>query len=305
MSKKLDDLRRKIDSLDDKIHDVLMERAALIVDIAEEKRKENMQFVQPAREAVMIRRLLKRHIGALPPRAVVRIWRELVGAVSLMQTGLKVSVSMEQGEVTLWEMAKDYFGSVVPMQKSSSPLSAIASVREGESSFAVLPWPHESEENPWWTYLFNQRDGEKMKIVCALPYGSREGEITCSSDKGLVVSKIDFIASGEDHSFIAIDVDRSVSRARIVDALKKLDFEPLSLHTMSRPDAGGRSMHMVEIDDYLPEGDKHLKLIADQFEGQNARCVAIGGYPVPPVYKNSGVQKPVLSRKSDKKKTGT
>lgn len=304
MSKNLEELRRKIDTLDDQIHDVLMERAALIVDIAEEKRKANLQYVQPAREAMMIRRLLKRHTGALPQGAIVRIWRELVGAVSLLQTGLKVSVSVEQDGLATWEMAKDYFGSVVPMQKSSSPLVAISSVRDNESSFAVLPWPYDGEDNPWWTYLFSQQEGERMRIVCALPYGSVEDDNTPREDKALVISKIDFSSSGEDHSFIALEVDHRVSRARIVDVLKGLDFEPLSLNTKSRPDTKGHSLHLIEVDDFIAQDDKRLTKIADKFDGHDARCTVLGGYPVPPIYKGLNMKQPA-AKTAEKKKASS
>ena len=286
MSKSLEDLRDKIDALDNKIHDVLMERAALIADVAEEKRKKNLPFVQPAREATMIRRLLSRHEGPLPAKAVVNIWRELVGAVSLMQTGLKVSVSMEKGKVGPWEMAKDYFGSVVPMIKSSSPLVAVSSVRDNESSFAVLPWPHDGEEKPWWTFLFTQQDQEKMRIVCALPYGSVDGEIASNDDRALVVSKVDFMPSGHDHSFIALEVDHSVSRTRIMDVLKKLKIETLGL--MSKT-SKTKSLHLVEVNHYIDCDSPVLTQIVEKLEGLDARCVSLGGYPVPPVYKKQKV----------------
>lgn len=77
-SKELDEIRKKIDELDTRIHDTLKERAELVLKIGEEKRKNNIEIVQPAREAQMIRRLLSKHKGALPEMAVVRIWRELV-----------------------------------------------------------------------------------------------------------------------------------------------------------------------------------------------------------------------------------
>lgn len=306
MSKKLQDIRKKIDALDDKIHDVLMQRAELIEDIAAEKRKAGLQFVHPAREAQMIRRLLARHKGALPQAAIVRIWRELVGAVSLLQAGLKVSVYVEEDNTAIWDHAKAYFGSVVSMQKLSSPLVALASVREGESSFAVLPWPQDNEENAWWTFLFNQENDE-IKIVCALPYGSIEGQTSDPHSKALVISAINFDESGQDHSFIALEIDQSVSRGRLVDALKELDFEPLGMTSITQADAAGHSMHLIEVDDYLDEHDERLKEFTAKFEEFQARCKAIGGYPVPPVYRKSDV--PVIENSMpappDNKKTGT
>ncbi|MCK5284814.1 MAG: chorismate mutase [Alphaproteobacteria bacterium] len=286
MSKTLDNARKKIDTLDNKIHDLLMERAELIVGIAEEKRKNNLQFVHPAREAMMIRRLLARHKGALPTAAIVRIWRELVGAISLMQTGLKVVVALEDGSTDEWDMAKNYFGSVVPMQKSSSSLAALALLREDEASFAVLPWPHDGDENPWWTYLSNH-ENRKIQIVCALPYGVAKGDQLSLEDKALVLSKDSCFSSGEDNSFLILDIDHSASRARIVEAFKELDFNPVAVYTKSGAELGIQSMHMIEVNDYIAEDDERLRKLESKFTDQEAVCRVVGAYPVPPVYQKS------------------
>lgn len=282
MSKKLKDIRKKIDALDHKIHDTLMQRAELIDDIAEEKRRNNLQFVHPAREAQMIRRLLERHKGILPEAAIVRIWRELVGAVSLLQTGLKVTVAAPEGNTLIWDHSKAYFGSVVSMQKISSPLVALSSVREDESSFAVLPWPQDNEQPSWWTYLMDP-DSE-IKIVCAFPYGTVEGSPEDLANKALVISKINFDPSGVDHSFIALEIDRSVSRGRIVDVLKDLSFEPLSITSITNSDAEGHSMHLIEVDDFLSDDDPRLEEFSQKFEEFQIRVKALGGYPVPPEF---------------------
>lgn len=281
MSQKLQEVRKKIDKLDDQIHDLLMERAELVLEIGKEKKKNKIQVVQPDREAVMIRRLMKRHKGPLPEAAVVRIWRELVGAVSLLQTGLSAAVTFQDANTICWDMAKSYFGSVLPMTKSSSPMTAIAAVREGSASFAVVPWPNDNDEEPWWPHLANQGE-DKMRVVCALPYGQVKGHSDGAEDKALIISKISFASSGEDHSFIALDVDHNISRARIVDALKTLKLEPLSIHTKAGPD---NSLHLIEIDDYLAEDDERLADLPGKFEGGHVRCVPLGGYPVPPVFR--------------------
>lgn len=48
-SPKLDEVRRKIDQLDNRVHDSLMERAELVLQIGEEKKRNNIEIVQPAR----------------------------------------------------------------------------------------------------------------------------------------------------------------------------------------------------------------------------------------------------------------
>jgi chorismate mutase/prephenate dehydratase len=293
----LDEIRKKIDALDNQIHDLLMERADLIIGVTEEKKKNNIPVVQPAREAVMIRRLLARHRGPLPEAAIVGIWRELVGAVSLLQTGLKVSVSAAPNDAYCWDMAKNYFGTVLPITRATNSLMALASVRENDSNFAVMPWPQDGEQAPWWPFLVNQKE-DRMRIVCALPYGSKEQQMTAIRDRALVISKTDFAPSGEDHSFIALEIDGAVSRAKIQETFKAADLELAAINTLGAG-AGGRSTHLIEVNDYISEKDTQLERVAEKFTGQNARCTSLGGFPVPPVFKAA------QASPDAEKKTGT
>ncbi len=310
MSKKLEKIREKIDSLDNKIHDLLMERTALVSDVVAEKIKHNLQIVHPAREATMLRRLLARHNSVLPEAAIVRIWRELVGAVSLLQSGLKVTVSDPQGDGAYWDMARNYFGSVIPMQRVSSELVAFSAVREDDSSFAVLPWPEDTETNPWWGFLAHQDTEQPIKIVCALPYGSTEGEPYSSlSMRGLVISKIDFKDSSLDHSFILAELVPSISRGGLFDALQKVGFEPLSIHTKSGTETGAKSLHLIELAGYVEAEDQKLNDLATAFEDTQGYFKAVGGYPVPPEYKahpQNDIESPKINAKEKiARKTGT
>lgn len=303
MSEKLNEIRKTIDSLDNQIHDLLMQRADLVTSVSEEKKKSNIPIVQPAREAMMIRRLLKRHRGPLPEAAIIAIWRELVGAVSLLQTGIKVAVSSAPQDAHCWDMAKNYFGTVLPMVKSSASMMAIASVRENDANFAVLPWPQDGEHAAWWPFLLNQKE-DKMRIVCALPYGVPENQVGAILNRALVVSKTDFSPSGEDHSFLALEIDPSVSRARILDVFKSVDLKLLTLNTRPGAGVGGKNLHFIEVDDYISDTDKQLERVEEKFAEAGAKCVALGGYPIPPVLKAAKKDSSVLTAEPEKK-TGT
>ncbi len=284
MSVTLEDVRKKIDALDDKIHDLLMERADLIVEVSEEKRRHKIPIVQPAREARMIRRLLARHRGPLPEAAIVKIWRELVGAVSLLQTGLKVSVAATDPQGQMWDMAKEYFGSILPMVRASAPMGAISAVREDEVSFAVVPWPQDGEPSPWWLHLMNA--DQNMRIVAAMPYGLPVHQGTGIQHRALVVSKTDYAPSGDDRSFIAAYLPRDVSRTRMIDVFKDFNLKVLGITTLTT-NGSPETLHLVEVDDFIAPDDERLKKFADKFEGSSVRTSVIGGYPVPPVYKHA------------------
>jgi chorismate mutase / prephenate dehydratase len=278
----LDAIRQKIDELDNRIHDTLMERAELVLLVGEEKKKNNIQIVQPAREARMIRRLLARHQGVLPQMAVVRIWRELVGAVSLLQTGLKVVVAQGEGQNEHWDLARDYFGSCLPMTRVSTAISAISCLKDGKTTFAVVPWPQMEDDQPWWTYLASAQP-EPMNIIVALPHG-RDQASPANENRVLVVSKAGFDDSGEDNSFLLIQCNAAVSRAKLVDMAKGAGLKALSLSSKRTGNPSAPGVHLMEVEDYIGRDDKRLKDFITAFDDPGANVVCIGGYPVPPSY---------------------
>lgn len=281
-SPELDAIRQKIDELDNRIHDTLMERAALVLKVGEEKKKNNIQIVQPAREARMIRRLLSRHEGVLPQMAVVRIWRELVGAVSLLQTGLKATIAAPDGMTEYWDLARDYFGSCLPFQKAASPVSAISALKEGKATFAVVPWPMAEEEQPWWAYL-DPAAPEPLSIIVALPHG-KDPDMPNPDYRALVVSKAGFDNSGEDNSFLLIQCDASISRARLVDLAKKSGLTAIGLSSRRNANAALPSVHLMEVGDYIEKNDKRMKDLYAALDEAGASITCVGGYPVPPSY---------------------
>lgn len=281
MSKMLSDIRVKIDKIDDKVHDLLMERASLVSSIAEAKRKSNLQMVQPAREAKMIRRLLARHKGPLPKQAVVRIWRELVGAVALLQTGLTVVVFSEDEGWPQWDMAKDYFGTIVPMKRISGAAGAISAVRNDEASFAVMPWPELDQQAAWWAHLFEQ-PGERMSVICALPYGMPGKGNGGFSRRALVVSKFEFLSSEDDYSFIGLELSSSISRTRIVERLTEIGLAVANLYSSKSARRADANVHLAEVRGFVASDAAVLDTVRQAFEGECSYIGVLGGYPAVP-----------------------
>lgn len=302
-SPNLDDIRQRIDALDTRIHDTLVERAQLVLKIGEEKRKNNIEVVQPAREARMIRRLLAKDNGVLPEMAVVRIWRELVGAVSLLQTGLKVTVAEEEDCPEYWDLAKDYFGSCLPMNRSASPLSAVNAVRDGRATFAVVPYPNEGAEEPteamWWENL-NAGGEDPLSIIVRLPHGDDPNNKN-PDYRALVVAKSGFDDSDEDHSFIFLQCDPTMSRGKIVSLAKEAGLNAVGLSSKSLGEHCEIRNHLLEVEGYHTDDCDHVKNFIAQFEG-DAKINCVGGYPVPPVYSKTILAQSAPMPKAPQKK---
>ena len=84
-------LRAELDRIDDALHDLLIRRADVVARVAATKPNGTLAL-RPGREAAIIRRLLARHTGHLPPQALVRLWRELLAATTAMQGPFVVAV---------------------------------------------------------------------------------------------------------------------------------------------------------------------------------------------------------------------
>jgi len=283
MSKTLNEIREEIDAIDTNVHDLLMRRAEIVISVASAKKKEGLQIVQPAREAAMIRRLLARHNGPLPKTTIIGIWRELVGAVALLQTGLKVCVVGQENDPTAWELAKHYFGGAVPMKRVSSAAEAINSVLEDETSFAVMPWPVQGDETPWWAHLFAQKD---LSIITALPYGAENIEL--ASRKSLILSKIKFMDSGNDISIIGLELKGDIRRDKIQEAMETLGIEVHNIYSATSNIHDQTRIHLLEIVGFIKDSESQLKKISELFEGNYYNSVMIGGYPaMPEIYKDA------------------
>lgn len=276
----LEKIRKKIDSLDDKIHDLLMERADLIMAISEEKKKAGIQIVQPAREARMLRRLIERHRAPLPQETIIRIWRELVSSVSLLQTGLSVAVYAPAEIPEYWDMARDYFGTVLPMQRISTPENALNLVREEKVTFAVLPFPDnnadEASKQEWWSLLFDACDREEgISVIQRLPFGEKQ-HFDFERHPVLVVAKAGFGESGDDHSLIGICFDDEISRSRILDEVKAAGIDVENMY-------GSAKQFIIDTHRYMTEDDETLATLRAALEkiGKSRVCL-LGGYPSQP-----------------------
>src|SRR3954468_2118986 len=89
----LEMLRRRIDEIDDRLQDLLIERTEIVSRVADSKRNSGgVAPHQPAREAEILRRLVAQQRGGTPPASLVRIWRELLAATTRMQGAFTVAV---------------------------------------------------------------------------------------------------------------------------------------------------------------------------------------------------------------------
>jgi len=87
----LDEIRAKIDALDEQILKLLNERAQCAVDIGAIKRSTDAAFYVPEREKAVFEKLRKQNSGPLPEQAVKAIYREVISSIRALEKQISVA----------------------------------------------------------------------------------------------------------------------------------------------------------------------------------------------------------------------
>ena len=272
----LADLRRRLDEIDDKLHDLLIRRAEIVGAVAASKREGKLPAFQPGREAQIIRRLVGRHHGAFPVATLVRMWREMLSATVRLQSAFAVAVFAPIEAQGFWDLARDHYGSHTPMAAYRSIGQVIRAVTEGQASLGVLPMPQEGELDPWWRHLLS-KDEEAPRVVARLPFGAR-GNARGDGVDALAIGRGVQQETGRDRVLLATESSADISRDRIFRTLASLG---LVCTFFASYEHAGSATSLIEIEGFVLITDPRLDSFRTQLGSKLHRLLPFGGYAVP------------------------
>ena len=270
--KSLDALRRDIDALDDRIHDALLRRAELSAAVRLAKGGDG-PALRPGREAAILRRLVGRHRGALPPAVIVRLWREILAASVRLQGPFAVAIDTGAAGRRGAELAREHFGALTPVQAEGSTALVLNALAEGRAKVGLVPLPEDAPEEPWWRG-FGIGPGADLRIVGRLPVAT-----TARGPMALLVARQPFDPSGDDRGYLVLDTGAELSNARMKAVLEASGLAPTGFPA-AVDDRGAGSVQLVELAAWVGDDDPRLAAAAKAL-GPSAQVRAIGGYAVP------------------------
>ncbi|HEY0426029.1 MAG TPA: chorismate mutase [Rhodopila sp.] len=261
-------LRAELDRIDNAVQDLLIQRAEIVEHVA---RSGKPAAFRPGREASIIRRLVGRHHGSLPPVTLVRIWRELLAGTTSMQGGFSLAVCDPGHGAPMTQLAREHFGALTPLRAYASPDQALIDVNQGVASVAVLPYPSEAES--WWVALLHREP--RLHIIGRLPFWKPRPD-GFPSVQAVVVASTPADASGEDRTFLGFECDGDVSRSRLSSELAPTGLKWASVVWVRQQ--GSPVAHiLVEVEGYLSPDDVRLARLGPVLR----RPVVLGSYAVP------------------------
>ncbi|NNG13968.1 MAG: chorismate mutase, partial [Gammaproteobacteria bacterium] len=142
----LQDIRGRIDNLDEQIQELIRQRAECALEVARSKRAsgESADFYRPEREADVLRMVQARNDGPLDDETIAHLFRELMSACLALQLPMKIAFLGPEGTFTQAAALKHFGQGIV-----SQPLAAIdevfRDVEAGNSHYGVVPVENSTE----------------------------------------------------------------------------------------------------------------------------------------------------------------
>ena len=193
-NKKLDVLRNNINLLDDKILDLLRDRAEIVTEIGEQK-KSNTDVVDYKREQKVLDRILQSTKAKYSKDSIVRIWREIFQASTKLQEKDKSIIDVKRS-INLINIYKGGKSSI-------SGKNNIIKLSSNESSYGPSPKVLEKinlQETLSNSHRYPNIDGAKLRDKLASINNLNANQIVlgCGSDETLLFTALAFCQDGDE-----------------------------------------------------------------------------------------------------------
>lgn len=137
---KLEQIRKKIDEVDDRLLELISQRAALAAEVRELKSNASGQgtYYRPEREARILKRIIDSNPGPLSGEEVARLFREIISACLALEEHLNIAYLGPAGTFTQ-EAALKHFGHSITTTDLAGIDLVFREVESGNCHYGVVP----------------------------------------------------------------------------------------------------------------------------------------------------------------------
>jgi chorismate mutase/prephenate dehydratase len=134
----LDELRKRIDSIDNQLVELLNERAEVVIKVGEFKNKTDGAIYAPAREKQVFEKITSNNSGPLPNKCLKAIWRELMSGSFQLERPLRIGYLGPNGSFS-HTAAMLKFGQCVEYEPLTDIGSIFDEVSKDHCDLGVVP----------------------------------------------------------------------------------------------------------------------------------------------------------------------
>jgi len=252
-------LRSEIDKLDEQIISALKQRMEVVAQVAKLKEKNREKFyIKSAREADMIKDLIKKAGDDFPKNLVVDLWRKIITAANMREQPIKLAIHNPKNLAQYEFLARNYYFDGIALDNFDSANSVVVELEKNRAQIGIFALPNISDEvdkkedmaENWWMVLANNRDG--LRVFAKIPFVE-------SADKNAVqlvaVAIKEPEKSASDNSLLYVETAKEISSAQVLSALKGEGIAGKILKSVKLQQFEGMAFHLLELDGFYLESD--------------------------------------------------
>jgi len=134
----LDDLRKKINEIDEKLVELLNERTRTVVEIGKIKANQGIEPYDPGREKKVLERVQQLNAGPLDAAALKAIYREIMSSALALERQVKVAY-LGPAATFSHSAARSKFGTSVEYVACETVADVFSAVQTQEANYGVVP----------------------------------------------------------------------------------------------------------------------------------------------------------------------
>lgn len=140
----LTEIRQQIDTIDDQLIALLNDRAELVHEVGEIKKKDGLEIYAPEREEQLLQALVAKSKGRLPEKSIRAIYREIMSAALALEEDLGIAYLGPEGTWT-HQAAISKFGQSVRYVPQPSFADVFNQVARRIADYGVVPIENSTE----------------------------------------------------------------------------------------------------------------------------------------------------------------
>lgn len=275
--KKLSVYRKEIDEIDDKILELIADRAKIVEGVALLKRKhvKDVLFIRPGREASMLKRMVNSYKGNFPKEAIAQLWRILISGSCNVEEQIRVCCLSTNSDQTYYWLAREYFNQFSLFSKQASSARVIGELLEKKSTVGVMPLPQDAQSDFWWTNL-PSKGNLNLKVFAKVP--AVISQSTARELSAFLIGNVVPEETGDDKSLIVISVAENISKAKLSSVFTKVGIDA-SLVAATEYDASKAIVHaLFEADGFISNENPKLENLKTELGKALISAISIGSY---------------------------
>lgn len=277
----LGDLRQKIDAIDEKIINLLIQRTLLVEEVGRRKANANTtsSFIRPGREASMVRNLVQKIEGHFPKEAVVAIWRQIISASLSVEHAMPLAAYRDKENEECYWLAREYFGSFLPLTTFDDMEQVVHQVASGKVAVGVIPYASIfSGDAAWWTDFEGlMASTDSPRIFACIPFLNNQQN---PQIQAVAIAKVMPEPTGDDTSLLAVSVTGNVSQEHLAVALNTCGLA-LGNNFWHQEMPDNTRGFLFEVHGFITTESQPIKEFCEEFAANDIKINILGTYANP------------------------